>query len=168
MLPAEHVVVAFLPALAYVLVRDGRLPRLHVVGLVLVGSLFPDLVDKPLAHQFGLLPSGRVFMHSLPVAVPFLAVVVLYGWRTDRVRPSSAFAFGHLSHLLADTHRALLGPTPRVPPDLLWPFTRPTPRSAVPHWAGAGGVNVRLWTVFSVVVLSVLLSVVLADVRARL
>ncbi|QCC48223.1 metal-dependent hydrolase [Halobellus limi] len=165
MLPLEHFIVAFLPVLGYVLVRDGRLPTLRLVALVFVGSQFPDLIDKPLAHQFGVIPSGRVFMHSLPVAVPFLAAVALYGWKTDRNRLSSAFAFAHLSHLLADNYRPLLPPSPTVSPDLLWPFTPPATRAPVPHWAGPGGINVRLWTLFSAVVLAVCAYVLVADVR---
>lgn len=163
MLPAEHFIVAFLPVLAYVLLRDRHLPRLRFVALVFVGSQFPDLIDKPLAHQFGILPSGRVFMHSLPIAIPFLLAVGIYGWKTGRKRLSAAFAFGHLSHLLADNHRALLRADPAIPPDLLWPFVQPTQRPPIPYWAGAGGINVSLWTLFSIVVLSVLGYVVAVD-----
>jgi len=167
MFPLEHFVVAALPVLAYVLLRDRRLPTPRVVALIFVGSQFPDLIDKPLAHQFGLIPSGRVFMHSLPVAIPFLLVVALYGWKTDRTRLSSTFAFAHLSHLLADNYQPLLGPNPTISPDLLWPFSQPVARAAVPHWAGAGGINVRLWALFSVVVLAILTYVVVADIREQ-
>jgi hypothetical protein len=48
--PHEHLLVALLPVVAYVGVRDRS------------RSQFPDLVDKPLAHQFCVLPSGRVFI----------------------------------------------------------------------------------------------------------
>lgn len=167
MLPIEHFIVAFLPILGYVSVRDKELPTPRLAALVFVGSQFPDLIDKPLAHQFGLLPSGRVGMHSLPIAVPFVCVVVAYGWYTDRLRLTSVFAFAHLSHLLADNYRPLLGPTPSVSPDLLWPFTQPVPRSAVPGWAGVDGINVLLWTTFSIVVLTIFGYIVVADVREQ-
>jgi membrane-bound metal-dependent hydrolase YbcI (DUF457 family) len=165
MFPIEHFIVAVVPVIAYILVRDRRPPAVRLLAVVFVGSQFPDLIDKPLAHQFGIIPSGRVFMHSLPVAVPFLAAVALYGWKTDRNRLSSAFAFAYLSHLLADNYRPLLAPIPTVSPDLLWPFTRPVTRAPVPHWAGAGGINVRLWTLFSVVVVSICVYVLVVDVR---
>jgi hypothetical protein len=168
MFPIEHFIVAFLPILGYVSVRDRELPTPRLAALVFVGSQFPDLIDKPLAHQFGLLPSGRVGMHSLPIAVPFVCVVVAYGWHTDRLRLTSVFAFAHLSHLLADNYRPLLKPTPSVSPDLLWPFTQPVARSAVPGWAGVNGINVLLWTTFSVVVLAIFGYVVVADVREEL
>jgi hypothetical protein len=165
MLPIEHFVVAFLPVSAYVLGRDRRLPIPGLVAIVFVGSQFPDLIDKPLAYQFGLIPSGRVFMHSLPIAGPFLTIIMLYGWYTGRPRVTSAFVFAHLSHLFADNYRALLQPNPSVPSDLFWPITQPIPRSAVPGWAGVGGINVRLWTVFSIVVLCIFGYIAIADVR---
>jgi membrane-bound metal-dependent hydrolase YbcI (DUF457 family) len=168
MFPSEHFAVAFLPALAYVVVRDGRLPTSRFVAVVFVGSQFPDLIDKPLAHQFGVTPSGRVFMHSLPIAVPFLFVVGLYGWKTRRIRLGSAFVFAYLSHLLADNYRALLRPDPQIPSDLLWPFVPAIPRSVTPYWAGPDGINVQLWTLFSAVVLSIVLYFVVVDVRTQL
>ena len=161
----EHFVVAFLPVLAYVVGRDRRLPSLRLVGVVFVGSQFPDLVDKPLAHQFGILPSGRVFMHSLPTAIPVLLVIAWYGWKTDRIRVSSAFVFAHLSHLIADNYQAFLGPNPRFPPDLLWPFAPPIARPISPYWAGPVGINVRLWTIFSIVLLSIVVSILVIDLR---
>lgn len=153
MYPHEHFVVALVPALAYILLCDGRPPTLHFVGVVFLGSQFPDLIDKPLAHELVLIPSGRVFMHSLPTAIPFLLLVGLYGWKTDRIRLSAAFVFAHLSHLVAD-HRELLQPNPEVSPDLLWPFVSPIPRSGIPVWGGPGGIYVHLWTMISLVVLS--------------
>jgi hypothetical protein len=166
-LPSAHFAVALLPAAAYVAVRDRRLPTLRFGAVVFLGSQFPDLVDKPLAHQFGVLPSGRVFMHSLPTALPVMIAVALYGRRTDRPRVAGAFVFAHLSHLLADNYRPLLERPPRIRSDLLWPLVRPVDRPVVPHWAGEGGINVALWTVFSVAVLSVTAFLLVTDVRER-
>jgi len=166
--PWGHFLIAFLPVVTYVVVRDRRLPTLRFVGVVFVGSQFPDMVDKPLAHQFGILPSGRVFMHSLPIALPLLLIVGLYGWQTDRTRASSAFIFAHLSHILADNYNAFLGPDPQIPPDLLWPFAPPIARPIVPEWAGPGGINVELWTLFSIAVLSIVTYSLTVDVREQL
>ena len=168
MLPIEHFIVAFLPVLGYSIGRDRKLPTPRLTALAFVGSQFPDLIDKPLAHQFGLLPSGRVGMHSLPISVPFVCVIIAYGWYTDRRRLASVFAFAHLSHLLADNYKPLLGATPSVSPDLLWPFTQPVARAAVPGWAGVNGINVLLWTIFSIVVLAAFSYVVVVDVREQL
>lgn len=165
--PSEHFIVAFLPMMAYVVVRDKRLPSPRFIAIVFLGSQFPDLIDKPLAYQVGIIPSGRVFGHSLPVALPFLFVVGLYGWQTDRSRLSVAFVFGYLSHLFADNYTSFLKPNPQFPSDLLWPFAPPIPRSSVPHWAGPGGVNVELWTLFSLVVLSITVYAFITDVRKQ-
>jgi len=167
MLPIEHFIVAFLPILGYIIARDQQLPTTRLTGLAFVGSQFPDLVDKPLAHQFGLLPSGRVGMHSLPIALPFVGLIIAYGWYTDRLRLTAVFAVAQLSHLLADNYRPLLGATPAVSPDLLWPFTQPVARAAVPGWAGVDGINVLLWTTFSIVVLTIFSYVVVVDVREQ-
>lgn len=165
MFPHEHLLVALLPVVTYVGVRDRRPPARGVAFATAVGSQFPDLVDKPLAHQFGLLPSGRVFMHSLPFALPIIAAVLTYGWYTERPRVAGAFAGAYLLHLVGDTYRQLL--SGQIPPDLLWPFVTAQPRPIVPFWAGVDGINVRLWSAFSAVVLGVTLVVVLRDIRRQ-
>lgn len=167
MYPIEHFILAVLPVVAYVLVRDRRPPSLRLFGLVFVGSQFPDLIDKPLAHQFHLLPSGRVFVHSLPIAIPICCLVGWYAWRTDRLRAGGAFAFAYGSHLVADNWDALSPPNPTLSNDLLWPFRPATPRPGVPHWAGAASINIRLWTAFSVVVMAVVAYSLYRDVTAR-
>ena len=162
MFPHEHLFVALLPVLAYVALRDRRLPTRGVVFATAVGSQFPDLVDKPLAHQFGVIPSGRVFMHSLPFAIPIMIVVLVYGWHTDRLRVAGAFVAAYLLHLVGDTYRNLLAG--QIPSDLLWPFVAAQSRPGVPFWAGIDGIYVRLWTIFSAAVLTVTLTVVVHDV----
>jgi membrane-bound metal-dependent hydrolase YbcI (DUF457 family) len=160
--PHEHLFVALLPVVAYVTVRDRTLPSAAVIGVTALGSQFPDLVDKPLAHQFGLLPSGRVFTHSLPIAIPLVIAVLAYGWRTGRRRLAGAFVSAYLLHLVGDTYTVLL--TGRIPADLLWPLTAVQPRPRVPFWAGVNGINIQLWTAFSVTVLGVTFVVLLRDI----
>ena len=161
MLPHEHLLVALLPVIAYVAVRDRQLPTRGVAFATAIGSQFPDLVDKPLAHQFGILPSGRVFMHSLPFAIPVAIAVFVYGWRTERPRVAGAFVAAYALHLVGDAYQILL--TGRVPSDLLWPFDAAQARPGVPFWAGVDGIYIRLWTVFSAIVLTVTLAVVVRD-----
>lgn len=167
MRPVEHFIIAFLPAVAIVVLVDRHLPSLRFVGVVFVGSQFPDLVDKPLAHYFGVIPSGRVFMHSLPIALPFLLLVLWYGWWTQQSRLSVVFIGAHLSHLLADNYHALRGPPPSIPTDLLWPITDAAPRPAVPYWAGPNSINLFLWTAFSATVLTVCVWFLIGDVRTQ-
>ena len=102
MLPHEHFLVAALPVVGYFLLRYQRLPSKNMIFVVSVGSQFPDLVDKPLAHTVALLPSGRVFMHSLPFAIPISILVLWYGIVTDRPALSDGFVFSYVIHIFAD------------------------------------------------------------------
>jgi len=166
-LPIEHFIIALLPVAVYALLRDKRLPSLQLVAVTFFGSQFPDLVDKPLAYELYLIPSGRVFMHSFPFAIPLSIVVIAYAVRTDRARLGAAFVFAHLSHLVADNQR-ILPPDLYVSSDLLWPLRPPVARSPVPQWVGEGAVNLHLWTGFSVVVLALAAYVLVVDLQAHL
>jgi membrane-bound metal-dependent hydrolase YbcI (DUF457 family) len=107
-------------------------------------------------------------MHSLPIAIPFLSIVGLYAWQTERRTIGSAFVFAYLSHLLADNYEAFLGANPQIPSDLLWPFAPPIARPISPAWAGAGGINIQLWTLFSIVVLSIVGYLSAVDLKTTL
>lgn len=168
MLPSEHFAVAVVPIILYVLVRDQRPPTPQLLGIAFVGSQVPDLIDKPLAHQFHFIPSGRVFMHSLPIAIPIICLVGWYAWRTNRLRAGFVFGLAYLSHIVADNRQALSPPAPMLPDDALWPFRPPIPRSAVPGWAGPNGINVTLWTLFSAVILAVTAYYLYHDLREHI
>jgi hypothetical protein len=97
-------------------------------------------------------------MHSLPVMIPVLVVVLGYGWRTNRIRVAVAYSVGHFLHPLGDLYPTLLGGA--VPANLLWPFV------SVP--AGADPVWINDWTMFSVVVLAIVSVMLVVDLRAQL
>ena len=137
-----------------------------MVFVVFVGSQFPDLVDKPLAYSVMIIPSGRVFMHSLPFAIPICILVIVYGIITSRPALSDGFVWAYLLHVIADWRQLLFAG--RLPQNLLWPLVDPLPASSVPGWAGPGGINVSLWTMFSIVVLSGTLLLVAMDVSYQL
>ena len=162
MRPIEHLIVALFLAVGYVVVTTRRLLSLRLAAVTFVGSQFPDIIDKPLALEAGLLPTGRVGMHSLPIAAPIWLLVVLYGWKTDRVRAALVFVIAYASHLVADNYATLAGG--RVPSDLLWPLSPPVPRPAIPYWAGPRSINVHLFTLFSIGVLSITTYYALLDV----
>jgi hypothetical protein len=166
-LPIEHFIIALLPVAVYALLRDKQLPSLQLVAVTFFGSQFPDLIDKPLAYELSLIPSGRVFMHSLPFAIPLSIAVVAYGIRTDRAKNGAAFTFAYLSHLVAD-NRQLLRPDPYVSSDLLWPLQPPIVRPAVPQWVGEGALNLHLWTGFSVAILALGAYVLVVDLKTHL
>jgi len=49
MMPWGHLLVAALPVIAYTTIRHQRVPDGMVLFGVVLGSQFPDLIDKPLA-----------------------------------------------------------------------------------------------------------------------
>jgi hypothetical protein len=127
MWPWEHLAVGYV--LFTLLARAFGRPVDGASALaVAFGTQFPDLVDKPLAWSFAVLPSGTTLAHSLLVAVPVAALVVAVGRRRGRATVGAAFAVGYLSHLPADLLYGLLtegGPVSVGA--LLWPLVEQTP-----------------------------------------
>ena len=101
MLPLAHIGTAVLAS---------RVARLNVPCAVL-GSLAPDLLDKPAAWVVKLTPSGRHFGHSLLSCV----LLSLPLAKCAGARAGLSFGLGYLSHLLGDSE----GPVP-----WLMPFVR--------------------------------------------
>lgn len=161
MSPLVHVLVALAPVVLYTAVRDRRLPSRWVAGATCLGGVVPDLVDKPLAHFLFLLPNGRVGVHSVPIALPLVAVILAYGWHTRRVRPAAAFSLGVLLHPLGDWHTQLVGGA--VPAHLLWPFAS-VPVRHTPSWSA----YVPAWTAFAAVVLGATALVMARDLYYQL
>lgn len=102
MWPWGHLAVGYL---AYSLVSHlfaRRRPDGPAAIAVAFGTQFPDLVDKPLAWSFGVIPNGRSLTHSLISAVLIVVVVELLLRRWGYGRVATAFAVGYLSHLFGD------------------------------------------------------------------
>lgn len=128
MIPTDHALVAVLPVVAVGLLRSRRLPASGVILVALFAGLLPDLVDKPLAWTFGVVPSGRMVLHSVVVAVPIVAAVVLVSYRRERLVHGMAFAWGYLTHLVGDFHPVLvLGAEYYYYPNLFWPLMAANP-----------------------------------------
>jgi hypothetical protein len=75
---------------------DGDYVALAVLA---AGTQLPDLVDKPLAWTFGVLPYGRAVMHSLLVVG---AVAVVLSVLSAPVRVRVPLLAGWVSHLVGD------------------------------------------------------------------
>ncbi|NHN59134.1 MULTISPECIES: metal-dependent hydrolase [Halorussus] len=102
MWPWEHLAVGYLCYSLLVHLFGRRAPRAWPAVALAVGTQFPDLVDKPLAWTFGVLPSGHSLAHSAFAAVPAAALAVTVAWALGRPRVGAAFGFGYLSHLPGD------------------------------------------------------------------
>lgn len=101
MWPWEHVAVAYVLYSLYCRLRS-RSPGAGPVLVLAFGAVLPDLVDKPLAWTFALVPQGYSVAHSVLVAPLLLAAVAAVCARLRRPTFAVAFAVGHLSHLVGD------------------------------------------------------------------
>lgn len=123
MLPWGHLAVGYLCLSLAVRLRYRVSPRGPAAIAVAIGTQLPDLIDKPLAWRFGVIPSGRSLAHSLL----FLAVLAAIAWalatRYDRRLEAGAFVGVYLSHILADMLPAALAGEWAQLGALLWPIT---------------------------------------------
>lgn len=122
MWPWTHLMVGYVAYSAFERLRAGQAPT-QVNALVLaVATQAPDLIDKPLAWQFGVLNSGVGAAHSLLVGVP--VAVVLGVWLRRRGYPGTgaAVVLGQVTHVLGDLLFGGLFGTPPLLPSFLWPL----------------------------------------------
>ena len=107
----------------------SRLAERIDLRLLFVGSLLPDIVDKPLGHIIfrDVFSNGRILSHTLL----FLTVVTLVGlWFHHRYAKNwlLVLAFGILTHLICDQMW-------RSPRTLLWPiYGFSFDRMDLTHW----------------------------------
>jgi membrane-bound metal-dependent hydrolase YbcI (DUF457 family) len=122
MLPWGHAAVGYLCYTLWLRLRARHPPAGPAVVALAVGTQFPDLVDKPLAWTFEVLPSGRSLGHSLIVA-GLLAVGLRWAARRfDRRREAGAFLCGYVSHIVADIGPAAVGGEWMQLRSLAWPL----------------------------------------------
>ena len=126
MFPWTHAVFGYVLVLVVVFALGRRVSRAELIA-VIAGTQVPDLVDKPLAWGFAVLPSGRSLAHSLLFAVPLVALVVTSAWYRRHPEAGVAFGLGYLSHLIGDTYVAVYYWRPEEFTFLLWPVLPPYP-----------------------------------------
>lgn len=122
MWPWGHAAVGYLLYTAYTRRRYNRPPDEIPTIFVLVGTQFPDLIDKPLGWSLGLLPSGRSLGHSLLILVPLLILVYALVTRYRSPEWGSAFAIGALSHAIMDVLPSAIRGEYAYTTSLLWPL----------------------------------------------
>ncbi len=131
MWPWGHLAVAYLLYTAVVHRRFGRPPRALPAIALAVGSQTPDLIDKPLAWNAGLLPGGRTLSHSVFAFAALVVVVPAVATRLRRRPLGVAFLAGYGSHLLSDVPPAVLGGDVSGATYLLWPVLEVPPEEPV-------------------------------------
>lgn len=120
MWPWGHLALAYVLYSSLVHLRYRLPPTWPGVALVAFGSQAPDLVDKPLAWTFSILPTGRSFGHSLIFGTAIVVAVVLLLRRLD-LPGEGAFAVGYYAHLAGDSYQAVLDGQFHDLNYLLWP-----------------------------------------------
>ncbi|MFC2002691.1 metal-dependent hydrolase [Chloroflexota bacterium] len=99
------------------------------VRVLFLGSLLPDIIDKPVGHLIfrETISNGRIFGHTLL----FLIIMTLAGWYLYRYRSKAwlmVISFGTLVHITCDQMW-------RSPRTLLWPVYGFTfPRADLTDW----------------------------------
>ena len=125
MMPWGHFAVAYIPFAIYTLARHRCLPDAKHTVILMWATQLPDLIDKPLAWWFHVLPSGRSLAHSVFFATPYVLIVTYVAWRTDRPKLGALFTFGYLSHIYADIYPSVLNPPHLFLPNLFFPLLSP-------------------------------------------
>ena len=120
MWPLGHVAIGFLAYLAVHRARNREDIDEIAVLLAVIGSLAPDIIDKPLAWHLGVLPTGRTLAHSLLVIVPVCLVAYVLASRSGHPEWGVGLTVGALSHLIVDALPVLWDPEASGS-FLLWP-----------------------------------------------
>jgi len=163
---ANHIFVAVVPVVCYSLVRYHRVTSGSVLLVALVAGLFPDLVDKPLAWTFGVIPSGRMLAHSLVIASVVILSVLLVASRRRRLPHGLVFAWGYLSHIAGDFYPVLVeGSGYYYYPNLFWPLVTAVP-DRNPGFEGKLPV-LGVETLGELTLLAVLAAYIALDIRQR-
>lgn len=121
MWPWEHAIVGYIGYALFCHCYHHDSPSGLETLVVIFASVLPDLVDKPLAWQYGVFDSGYAIGHSVFFAIPFAVFGGLLARAVGRPRVGVGFAIGYLFHLPADVlpYSALGGPVQVE--RLLWP-----------------------------------------------
>lgn len=102
MWPWEHAIVAYLAYSLCCHIVFRKSPTGAEAFTVVFASLLPDLIDKPLAWEFGVFDNGYAIGHSIFFAVPLAIFAGTTAHAVTRPRVGLAFGLGYLSHLPAD------------------------------------------------------------------
>jgi hypothetical protein len=128
MRPIAHFLLPLGVFILYTIVRYHGWPTGDEILIILVGTQLPDVIDKPLAWWFGVIPSGRMVAHSLVVSVPVLTVGVFLSYRSGRRRSVVLFCLAYLSHIVGDFILILSeGTKYYFFPNLFWPLLAANP-----------------------------------------
>lgn len=102
MWPWEHAIVGYLTYSLFSRLVYREPPGGLEAFAVVFASVLPDIIDKPLAWEFGVFEAGYALGHSIFFAVPLSIVVGVLAHSAGRSRTGLAFGVGYLLHLPSD------------------------------------------------------------------
>lgn len=124
MWPWEHAIAGYVAYSLFCHLRYRDSPGGLEAFAAVFGSLLPDLVDKPLAWEYGVFETGYALGHSVFVAVPASIAVGLLARRRGRGRAGIAFAIGYLLHPPGDVFYDYVMNDSLSVRIMLWPVER--------------------------------------------
>lgn len=128
MWPWEHLAFGYIVYSSLHRLMSRRHPGETSALALGLGTQLPDLIDKPLAWGFNVLPYGRSLSHSIFTATVVCILGLVWGSRSERSRPAVAFCIGYLSHLAGDVfYPVMIGSSPNVA-FVLWPLSERPPQ----------------------------------------
>ena len=102
MWPTSHLAIGYLLYFGYTQIRFRRPPAKAPMLFVVIGSLVPDIIDKPL-WLAGVVTQGRALGHSLLFVLPLTGLVggIVY-WRRSETEPTVAFGLSSIAATVFD------------------------------------------------------------------
>ena len=102
MWPWEHAVVGYLAYSLFSHLYYRESPGGLEAFAVVFASVLPDIIDKPLAWEYGIFDTGYALGHSIFFAIPLAIVGGVIARSFGRAKAGLAFAIGYLIHLPSD------------------------------------------------------------------
>lgn len=158
MWPWGHLATGYLLYSGYCSIRSQSQLTGVTVFVLALGTQFPDIVDKPLAWTFGILPTGRSLTHSLLFAALILGCFYYYCRKTNNSTIWMAFTIGYLSHLVADAALPIFQGDSAYANFLLWPFLSTPPYETAPSFT-AHFTNMEFTGFFAFQILLVIVAI---------
>lgn len=121
MWPWTHAAIGYLSYTLYVALRRRESPTNAETVVVVVGTQIPDLIDKPLAWTFGVLPTGRSLGHSLLTATVLIGLGAVLLRKRHRGNLVIPFAVGYVTGIVTDLPMSVLWGDFSKATFVLWP-----------------------------------------------
>lgn len=123
MMPWDHAAVGYVVFSLFIhgVYRDSPTAKGAIIAVF--ASALPDLIDKPLAWQFGVFEGGRALGHSIFFAFPLSLAILALAYTRGEPKSGWAFAIGYLLHLPADVFQTYMTDDELSFDAVLWPFT---------------------------------------------